>query len=128
MDLNGEAYISHILSERFQLNELQVKRFLNDTSNKGDIEAKLRLLDSNDLLTGIVFEEGTDVFSAPLFSCTFEEAEFALQIPEMMHFSESQKQEYYKRVLYWSRFTDMRNTVLPSLEKICDKETAVEIL
>lgn len=62
MDLNGEAYISHILSERFQLNELQVKRFLNDTSNKGDIEAKLRLLDSNDLLTGIVFEEGTDVF------------------------------------------------------------------
>jgi len=128
--MGKDIYIKTILSERFQLGDSQIKRFLLtcDESNIDHITSKLQLLESSGVLSEILVEEGTSIFDSPLFRCTLEELAFAIQIPEMMQFSKSQKQKYNKDVLYWSRYTDMRNTVLPVLEKLCDKEVAAGIL
>lgn len=120
--------ISLILAERFQLDDAQIEQVLRNISNPDELESKLRLLDSYNLLADISLTEENDILSSPIFYCTYDELIFAIQVPEMMQFSESQKQEYNKRVLFWSRYTDMRNTVLPVLEKLCDKEAAAEIL
>ena len=126
--MSVDEYISLILSEKIGLDNSQIKRFLRYVPDREEFEAKLRLLESHDLLRDIQLIEGTDMLCVPLLNCKYDELVFAIQVPDIMRFSESQKREYNRRVLYWTRYNDIRDTIIPALEKICDKKIAAEIV
>ena len=92
------------------------------------LEKKLLLLEQEGLLPEAPAERVDALMSAPLFRCTYEQLLFAVQVPQLLSFTQEQTAAYKKDVLRWSRYTDLRLSVLPHLERLCGAEAAGEIL
>lgn len=126
-------YLRINFQDKFNMDEAMVKRCLRTLQNYEDITLKFQLLESHDLFDSIDFNvvDINELVAFPFFRCTYDELLTAIQIPDILSFSDTQRHEYNKRALYWSRFIDIRPEVLPLLEKICgdqESETANDII
>ena len=120
-----------ILKKRFNMEDNEIKHCLRgfeDIGRVSEFESRLLLLEVRGLLTDIVVEDNSDLYGLPIFMCRNAEFEFALNVPDALSFSDEQKTRYFERILYCSRYTDIRDKVLPSLEKLCGREVAAEII
>lgn len=120
-----------ILEKRLHMTPGEIKRFSHESDIPGktaELEEKLLLLESHDLLSNIPTDEKPDICSTPLFRCTYSELEFAVSVPELLSFSDEQRTRYTARALYWSYYSDIRETVLPLLTRLCGGGAAENIV
>lgn len=125
--------VCEILERRFKMNHSEIDRLSDEFELMGidvlSVERKLTVLESCGLLSNLSIKNDIKLlYTLPLFRCTYAEFEFALHVPEMLSLSEDRIERYCKEVLYWSRYSDIRDKVQPLLEEIGGTEFALELI
>ncbi|MBQ9968160.1 MAG: hypothetical protein IJO88_05510 [Oscillospiraceae bacterium] len=123
--------LTRILSEKLHMDEKAIHRFCRyelPEAQLGSLERKLRFLEQGGLLDEIDPVDAAYLSVLPVTLCSEDGLGFAAAVPEVMGFSEEQRERYNKKALWWFRWTDIRPRVLPLLEKLCGPEIAHEVL
>lgn len=123
--------LTRILMEKFHLDEHAIRGLLRvelPPELIEPLERKLRFLENGGLLEDIDPADAAYLSVLPVTLCSEDDLGFAAAVPELLGFSEEQRQQYDKNALWWSRWTDIRPRVLPLLEKLCGPEIAHEVL